>query len=124
MRAILLLVLFPTICLAEQVRLDVGASSTATKETLRKILATDITPNQEIVGSKGEWPVRGLYWAAHDFKIIFEIADQSLCYWTEEDFGVSKMHRENSRRYARSILFDTEKKSFTVLKKSRWKFWR
>jgi hypothetical protein len=132
MRAFLLLLMFlPVIGFTEQVRLEVGASSAATDEVLRKIAATDITPNMEVVGSKGEWPVYGLYWSVWDFKVILEIASGekkvgviSICYWTDDDFNVSKMHREDSRRYVRSITFDTEKKTYIVKKKSWWRFWR
>ena len=83
------------------------------------------TPKLEIEGPKGEWPLHGLYWSAPAFKVIFETSDSvAICYWSEEDFGVSKMHREDSRRYVKSITFDTEKKTYTVKKKSWWKFWK
>ncbi len=126
MRALLIsLMLLPAAALAEVVRLDAGAPGSVTEAVLKKIGAIDITQNLAVEGPKGEWPLHGLYWSVPDFKMVFETSDSvSICYWTEEDFGRSKMHREESRRYARSILFDTDKKTFAVKTKSWWKFWK
>ncbi len=126
MRPLFICLMFlPTLALSEQVRLDAGAPGAVTDPVLKKIGAIDIMQNLEIEGPKGEWPLHGLYWSAPDFKVIFETSDSvAICYWTEEDFGRSKIHRADSRRYARSIIFDTEKKTFTVKQKPWWKFWK
>jgi hypothetical protein len=126
MRALIIsLMLLPAAALAEAVRLDAGAPGSVTEPVLKKIGAIDITQNLAVEGSKDEWPLHGLYWSVPDFKMVFETSDSvSICYWTDEDFSRSKAHREESRRYASSIVFDTEKKTFTVKKKSWWKFWR
>ena len=115
------MVLFPVAGFTEQVTLSVGASPATTKEVLKKIAAVDITPGLEIVGSNGEWPLHGLCWSAPDYKVIFELS-KPLCYWTDADFDVSKSYREKSRRYVRSITFDTEKKTYTVKKNPWWRF--
>ncbi|OQB85685.1 MAG: hypothetical protein BWX86_02807 [Verrucomicrobia bacterium ADurb.Bin122] len=120
----LFLIFLPATVFSEIVRLDAGAASAITEPILKKIGAKDITPNLAIVGPKGGSPVHGLYWSVPDFKVIFVKSDRTLCYWTEEDFSRSKAHREDSRRYVRSIIFDTEKKTYTVKKKSWWKFWQ
>ena len=126
MRALFISLMFlPAAAFAEVVRLDAGAPGSVTESVLKRIGAVDTTGNLAVEGPKGEWPLRGLYWSVPDFKMVFEIRDSvSICYWTDEDFGQSKAHREESRRYARSIVFDTEMKTFTVKKKSWWKFWR
>ncbi|HEY4246460.1 MAG TPA: hypothetical protein VGM64_06355 [Lacunisphaera sp.] len=126
MRALFLcLMLLPAAALSEVLRLEAGAPGAVTDPVMKKIGAIDITRNLEIEDPKGEWPLHGLYWSAPDYKVIFETSDSvAMCYWTEEDFGRSKMHREDSRRYARSIAFDTEKKTFTAKKKSWWQFWK
>jgi len=126
---LLVLFLLPAAGFCEQVRLEVGASNAATGDALKKIAAVDITPNLDVEGAKGERPSHGLYWSVRDFKMILEIARDgkteevgSICFWTDEDFSHSKAHREDSRRRASSIVFDTEKKTFIVTKKPGWSF--
>ena len=80
--------------LSEVVHLDAGAPGAVTNPAMKKIGAIDITRNLEIKDPKGEWPLHGLYWSVPDFKVILETSDSvAIRYWTEEDFGRSKMHR-------------------------------
>jgi hypothetical protein len=125
MRAFYLCLMFlPLLARSELLRLDAGAPGAVTDPVMKKIGAVDITPNLEIAGQKSELPLHGLYWSAPDFKVIFETSDSAaICYWTEEDFSVSKVHREDSRCYVKSIIFDTEKRTYTVKKKPWWRFW-
>jgi hypothetical protein len=123
---VFLLLIIPALGRAELVQIKTGDSASTVFAALAKI-AVDITPGQEIVGPKGEWPLKGIYWAARDYELVMAVGgDESkiteISYWNVADFSASKMRRADSRRYARSIVFDTEKKTYVIRKRSWWRF--
>jgi hypothetical protein len=123
---VFLLLILPALSRAELIQIRNGDPASAVFTLLPKI-AIDITSGQEFVGPKGEWPLTGVYWAARDYKLVIAIGrDESkvteISYWNEDDFTASKVRRADSRRYAKSIVFDTEKKTYVVKNRSWWRF--
>jgi hypothetical protein len=119
--ALFAFLLIPSVALCEQLRIAAGMNAADAKAQIRKAGGTDITGNQAIVGPKGEWPLKEIYWTFGDFDAVIELSQKgekiaSLCYWTKKDFSDSLTRREDSRQPAKSITLDTEKKSVVVEK--------
>ncbi|MBK8479211.1 MAG: hypothetical protein IPL39_23905 [Opitutaceae bacterium] len=122
MRAIVaFLSLLPALALCETAKIEVGAPLAGAVASLERIGAVDITGGMEIVGPKGEWPLKGIYWEVPDYDAVLELTGKkekvgTICFWTKKDFGESKSRREDARCSIKSATFDSEKKTVVVEK--------
>jgi hypothetical protein len=120
MRAIIAaVVIFPAIAFSETTKIEVGATWADTAKKLERIGAVDITSGMEVVGPKGEWPLKGIYWVARDYDAVLEFSTKkagiaAICFWTKADFSGSKSGREDHRRQVRSVTFDSETKLIQI----------
>lgn len=115
------ILLLPATALCETATIEVGAPIAATVATLGKMGAVDITGGIAIVGPKGEWPLKGIYWGVPGFDAVFELSGKkekvvALCFWTMKDFSQSKSHREETRCRIKSAALDTDKKTVEVVR--------
>lgn len=112
-------VLLPTIVLSETTKIEVGGTWADTAKKLERLGAVDITGGMEVVGPKGEWPLKGIYWETRDYDAVLELSTKkdgviAICFWTKSDFSGSKSGREVHRCQVRSVTFDSETKSVQV----------
>ena len=122
MRAIVaFLFILPTLALCETAKIEVGDPLAGTVAALEKIGAVDITGGMAIMGPKGEWPLKGIYWEVPGYDAVLELSGKkekvgTICFWTKKDFCESKSRREDARCRIKSATFDTEKKTVSVEK--------
>jgi hypothetical protein len=93
-------------------KIAIGDKMADVQVQLRKLEATDISSGIEREASDNERLLKGVYWRISSFKcvvalLIREERIAAISYWSEEDFSQSKVHREASRLYAQSILFNS-----------------
>jgi hypothetical protein len=122
MRAIIAFILFlPALAFCETAKIEVGAPLADTTLKLEKIGAIDITGGMEVVGPKGEWPLKGIYWEVRGYDTVLELSGKegkvvAIYFWKKKDFEESKGHRDDARCDVRSASFDTDKKIVEVEK--------
>lgn len=90
---------------------------------LKQLSADDITPGMEVVGPHGEWPLHGFYWKLKNYDTILDISGvngkvASIIYWRSSDFGISKIHIQESKIELNSITFDKQNKLVQIKKLS------
>jgi hypothetical protein len=114
--------LLPLAALAEEVRIAVGQSRDDVVALIQKHGATDITPGQEVVGPKGEWPLKGIYWAFRDYDAIISLTAKDgkiteMTFWTKKDFRESKSYRAKTEQSVTALTLDTKTRGVSIEKK-------
>jgi hypothetical protein len=102
--------------------LHVGATHDETMSVLKKVGAVDITENVEMLREgPGEGPLRGFFWLVRDYDIVIGLSEtredkiERISFWKPQtDFDKDKGTVAEIERYARSLKFDTEKKTVEV----------
>jgi len=91
---------------------------------IKKHSGRDITSGLAITGSKGEWPLTGIYWAFKDYDAIIGLFSREgkvteLTYWTKKDFGESKSHRAQTEQNIKALKIDTGTREVSIEKTKR-----
>ena len=111
--------LLPSIAFCQQVSISLGDEKATALARSQSVGATDITSGIELIGLPNLEPPKGLYWELEAYKTIIELSAvngkiTAICYWPSKDFEENKIHREESRIYAKSIVFKVKDKTISV----------
>ena len=96
--------------------ISLGMSHEVALEIIRECGGQDITSNLAVVGSRGEWPLNGLFWNLDQYNSVLEIAVAdgnvvAIGYWTLADFSESKSHRLKTKKNLKSLTFEKQTKT-------------
>jgi len=99
--------------------ISLGMSHELALEIIRDCGGQDITANLAVVGSRGEWPLTGLFWNLDQYNSVLEIGVQDgkvvgIGYWTIADFSESKSHRSTTRKNLNSLTFERPTKTVKI----------
>jgi len=106
---------------ARDLTLHLGMSREAAEATIKECGGHDVTQNLAIMGRNGEPPPSGWYWdlEAYGSVVAISSADDGklaqIVYWTGADFSESKLHREESKKYLKSLTFDPQSKTVKIV---------
>ena len=106
---------------AEEILICKGKFPEKTSAILPKI-ATDLTPELEVVGPNGEWPLKGIFWELKNFDLVFALHGDKegnvldVLYWTKEEFNQGKETRYDLGKTASSIALDLDARTFKIWK--------
>lgn len=112
MRMILpIIVLLTAASCSAQETLTEGMPHVQFLEAMKRLNSTDITGGMEVVGAKGEWPLKGIYWELKAYGIVISVAFKddkltALTYWTEADFNRSKVSRAEHEKKIKKLDFN------------------
>ncbi len=127
MRTLLLtFLLLPLTTFADEVRIALGMSREEAVALIKKHSGTDITPGMEVVGPKGEWPLKGIYWEFRDYDAIITLSAKDgkvtgMTFWRKKDFGESKSQRAKTEQSITTLKIDTKTKEVSIEKHKRKK---
>lgn len=112
----------PLVGLADEVRIAVGQSRDEAIASIQKHSGIDITSGVEVVGPKGEHASMGIYWEFRDYDAIVTLMTKDskvagMTFWTERDFGESKLHRAKTEQSITVLKLDTNTKGVSIEKK-------
>lgn len=122
--AVLLALFFlPLTTVAEQVRIAVGMGRDEAIASITKHGGRDMTPELAVIGPKGEWGLKGIYWAFRDYDAVIAWSANDgkvagLSFWKKKDFGESKSHRAESEQAINALTIDTNSREVSIEKKT------
>jgi hypothetical protein len=109
---------------ADEVRIAVGMDRDKAVDLIKLHSGKDITSGLAIIGPKGEWPLKGIYWAFRDYDAIIALDAKEgkvvgLSFWTNKDFDESKSHRAKTEQRITALKIDTKTKGVSIEKKKK-----
>ena len=101
---------------ADDSTIRLGMSHERALTIIRECGGEDITSTQAIIGPDGHAPLSDIFWNLEPYNAVLEIGEENgkvttIYYWTADDYGVSKLHRVESRKSLGSLTFEKQTKT-------------
>jgi hypothetical protein len=93
---------------------EIGMPWNAAVDVIKLHGGVDIGRNLAVLGDVSE-----VFWSLRDYNGVLELGSSDstlshIAYWSSDDFGHSKLRREQTRRRIRSIRFHPESRTVSV----------
>lgn len=123
---LLAFLLLPVAALANEVRIAVGMSQEKAVGLIKDHSGVDITSGMEVLGPKGKWPLKGVYWRFRDYDAVITLSAEggkikSMTFWKKKDFDESKSHRATTEQTISALDLDTKTKDVSFEKAKQQK---